>query len=436
MNLEKIDTTSENIFLQETKEWGIMLIVDFQTESEEMVQRVNNILSAMTNLKESGSLYFSFFLNVQLGLLKKIVSLPDELKGKDEKLFYTAVFDNSNKVSHIKQYDLSKVSGMQKLFDMYIKGKPVKHNCLITWGDGYVNSFFSRKDENKNIFKNELNDYLKQVLETETYDFFYNNFNSTDVSPDNKSFQFLKPFSKYNLSIFELKMAIERSLHKRFDVTFMQNCGMAYYQTLITSSFFTNTLIASANRVKVDSFNFPDLINNIKSSNKKISPDELSNLIITMSDNTFYPFKLSNYFRFKMLINSLGSNFITLLEIENKAELIRSIRVECSDLAATTSFRIIELFQLCQKTLDRASDITTDLKKSCEDLIKFKNQNNWGDVSIFFPLSNDDFEGISLLTIDQLDLNTISSQGFLNKHIWDCFIQKYINKIALQPAMQ
>ena len=432
MNLENFTRRVKNFFLPERTELGIMLIADFQTDSDEMPQRIKNILSAMTDLKESKKLYFSFFLNVQLKLLKKIIPLPGDLNDKDEEIFYTAVFDNSNEVLQIQRYDLSKVSGMKKLFDIYKRKKPARYNCLITWGDGFVYSFFSRKEENGVIPRNEINDYLKQVLETKTYDFFYNNFN-TDKSPSNTSTEFIKPFSKHNLSIYELKMAIERSLHRKFEVTFMQNCGMAYYQTLITSSFYTRGLIASANRVYIDSFNFPDLINNLKNSNDEIIPGDLSKMICAMSKNTFNFFTLSNYFKFKELINSLGRNFIALLEMENKAELIRAIRTECTDLTATPAFKIIELFELCSKTLDRNNDITSDLRKTCEELIDFKKQNDWGHVSIFFPQSKDDFQGLSLLDIDKLDLNVLD-QEFLKNHTWDLFIQKYINKVLLLPA--
>jgi hypothetical protein len=386
----------------------------------------------MTHLKESKKLHFCFFLNVQLKLLKKIISLPDDLKDKDEKIFYTVVFDNSNEVLQIQRYDLSKVSGMKKLFDIYKRKKPARHNCLITWGDGFVYSFFSRKEENEVTPRNEINDYLKQVLDAKAYKFFYNNFNTTEGLP-NTGTEFIKPFSRYNLSIYELKLAIDRSFHRKFEVTFMQNCGMAYYQTLITSSFYTRSLIASANRVSIDSFDFPELINSLKNSSDEIMPSNLSKMICGISRNAFSSFTLSNYFKFKELINSLGRNFIDLLEMENKGELIQAIRIGCTDLTSTPAFKIIELFELCSKTLERNNDITSDLKNTCEQLIEFKKQNDWGHVSIFFPQSKDDFQGISLLDIDKLDLNVLD-QEFLKNHTWDLFIQKYINKILLLPA--
>ena len=434
MNLENFTRRLRNFFLPERTEWGIMLIADFQTSSDEMPQRIKDILAAMTDLKGSKKLHFVFFLNVQLKLLKKIIPLPVDLKNKDEEIFYTVVFDNSNEVLKIQRYDLSKVSGMKKLFNIYKRKKTARHNCLITWGDGFVYSFFSRKEENEITPRNEINDYLKQVLDANAYNFFYNNFNATEGTP-NTGTEFIKPFSKYNLSIYELKMAIDRSLHRKFEVTFMQNCGMAYYQTLITSSFYTKSLIASANRVFIDSFNFPELINSLKNSNDEIIPGNLSKMICAMSRNAFNSFTLSNYFKFKELINSLGRNFIALLETENKAELIRAIRGECTDLTATPAFKIIELFELCSKTIERNNDITSDLKNTCEQLIEFKKQNDWGHVSIFFPQSKDDFQGISLLNIDKLDLNVLD-QEFLRNHTWDLFIQKYINKVLMLHSTQ
>jgi len=436
VNLNNITRRVRNFFSSEKVEWSIMLIADFQ--SEDMEQRMKEILNAMSGLKESKKIYFTFFLNGSLKLLKRLITIPDELKNTNEDYFYTAVFDNSSEVSQVAKHDLSKAWGMGKLFNIYKNAKPAKYKCLITWGDGSVYSFFSRKPENSIFQKNEINDFLKQVVDADAYRTFYNNFSNN--GRDNSLFS--KPYSKYSLSIFELKIAIEKSLgkmppgKKQFDITFMQNCGMAYYQTLITSSFYTRNLIASASRISLDTINFSELINYVTNNTAKVSPDNFAKFIYDKSKGVFTSFTLSNYVKFKRLINDLGKNFLGLLEIESKVELIREIRNSYTELKGSLAFRIIELFELCSITLTYENQITPALKQTCKELLEFKEENKWGDVSIFFPISKDDFQGISLLTLDQLDLNTVFTKEFLDKHAWDYFIQKYINKVEVIQGYQ
>jgi len=422
-------------------EWGFLFIADRVDDSAdgELLSRIIQLIKTATLFKEKNKIQIIFCLRATKEFKKKVldelvlqnagVTIIDEPEpGK------LMIYESPGNTIRNGNYDITMSKGISRIIKDFYKGKiNAQFNGLITWGHGGVYSFFPRAEENIN---------QSELLSLQKYKMVSGGDNYRNYSYYIKKYEHELASENY-LNMGELKSGIQKGLKKKMDIVVMSHCYMAYYETANMMSFCSKLWIAAMGYVQFNSLEFAEKLNDIHQNVSKTLPLQFAKNLLKKNQNTervdsFMIYDVRKYYILRKILYAMAGRLLSEIKKTTDICTLKGIREACNETPATTSYHVVDLFELCEIIANSKSNGSKSLIN--RSTYSLASQILKQPKAVIIPVFEEEYKGLAIhfpgskyvsAEISER-LGTIPYKKRLKK--WEFFVLRYLEALVKKPC--